>query len=329
MEDDAPGIDLSTYTDDIPFIGALEPFHLADFRAWDASLRVGDDLLVVSDDLPPDGDYPPADLDPDLSHDYSTGLPPRKRSQHEQWCEKLLNMGAAEYHDLDGIKNFTIVYVDIVPPLLPQPRGPSPGADATMVFAVPGQDLRFTFGNAVSDGRLLHPGNVDAISVIMFDISDVASRDSLSRAFMSCRLDEVHLRFTSRNREEPRAHLAVAGLIDRHATEVARPIDFVGQPNVVLISSFESFDLVIRPRLPDSAVSYTSVEYWEDQDRWVDINHVKPHFGVQIAMLAPAFGSRPDVHVVPTDYSWDISARYKVSFLSHPRVRSPPPDLDD
>lgn len=323
MEGTPPEIDLSVYQFVVEDLDSLTYDDLPDMERFDADRG-------NAGSPPPDGDYPPVDLDPDISHDYSTGEPPRKRSQHEIWCEKLLTLGASMHHAVDGIRSFTIIHGDSPPPLLPQPRGPSPGADVTLVYDVPGQDIKHTHGSAVIGGKLIH-GNVDSISFMLFDMSDVASQLLLTRAFDHCRLDEIQLRFVSRNQDYPVSPLALAAIVDRHATELGpHASDIAGRPGAVLVSSHESFDVIFRPRLPGSAVCHTSATYWEDPDRWNDISHVKPHFGVQIAMLAPPLAAFAAAAFDPAVYSWDISARYKVSFLSTRRSRrSPPPDLDD
>ncbi len=245
-----------------------------------------------------------------------------KRSSREKWVAEL-EKSYAVYHqsNSNNQKQMAIVYSSgVVPPRMPTPGGPSPGACLTTTQWVRGSDMTLTTG--LTGALLRQNTSSDAFAAIAFCLADIPNLASSAALFDQYRIDEIQFRLRSRNpalfvaNQASPNYSSVSPLVvvDRDDNTVPTTLLELQQyDNCTQISAQDSIDIIFEPSITPSVFSggaFSGYSVDESGKYWLDAANASiPHYGLK-------FGLPALVATTTQRFDWDVEAVYKVSFLN-------------
>lgn len=245
----------------------------------------------------------------------------RKRSSKERWLSELeRNFGVYKQVNSKDQKQMVIIYNTQIPPRMPAPGGPTKGASMTTTMFVRGIDM--TLQNGLVGALLRQNTSSDVFVSLAFCLADIANLSSLSALFDQYRIDEIQLRFRSRNpgvflaNQASPNYSSVSPLlvIDRDdATLPTTLLELQQFDNCQQFSAQDSIDVIFEPSITPSVFSGGAFSGYSVDDSgkyWLDVANTSiPHYGVKLGL--PAL-----VSTTTQRFDWDVEAVYKVSFLN-------------
>ncbi len=246
-----------------------------------------------------------------------------KKTAYQKWLRFLeKNYGAYNQPTSIGTKQMVCVYGQSIPPRMPAPGGPSPGATMTTTQFVRGSDMTLPTGSAIVGALVRQSGSTDIFAAFAFCLADIPNITAVSSLFDQYRIEEIHFRLRTKNPGlvlENQASPNYGGcspllIIDRDDATAPTTLSELQQyDNCVEFSAQDNCDVILEPSITPSVFSGGAFSGYGVQDsrtRWLDVANTSiPHYGVKIGM--PAL-----VATTTQKFDWDVEAIYKVSFLS-------------
>lgn len=244
----------------------------------------------------------------------------RKRSAYEKWRRHLAkHFGAYEIHHGKAAQRGLILAIATgsrLPPRMPAPGGPAPGAAFTTVQYC----NSFNTSTNVSNALINQTGATPVYGVIAFRLDDFSQASTFSSMFDQYRIEEVHLRFRSRNSNVQMFAIASPNqavpqlqvAIDRDDSTAWSSTDTPKEyDNMVQVSGFDSVDVILEPSITPSvfaAGAFSGYGVAGSRDYWLDMaNTDVPHYGVKFMITALQA-------TTTSNWGWDVEAWVKASF---------------
>ena len=228
------------------------------------------------------------------------------------------------YHQPNStnLQQAVVVYNTTIPPRMPAPGGPSPGATLTMTQFVRGSDMTLPTGTAVVGSLLRQASASDVFASYAFALADIPNVASVAALFDQYRIESIQFRLRSKNpglfmsqQASPNYGSAVPLIaIDRDDNTAPTTLTEIQQyDNCQCISAQDSIDVIFEPSITPSVFSGGAFSgYAVDSSRkyWLDVANTSiPHYGIKVGI--PAL-----VTSTTQKFDWDVEAIYKVSFLN-------------
>lgn len=254
----------------------------------------------------------------------SKGQRKRKRSSANSFSQFMgvlrKQFGATHLAMSDGRMLLACVYNGKVPPRMPNPQGPSPGAQLTMTQLVKGSDMTLPTGTAVVGSLLRQSSASDVFASFAFALADIPNIASIGALFDQYRIDRIQFRLRTRNNaifiansaspNYSTTNMYVATDFDDNAAPTTL-LEIQQYDNAQVLSATDSIDLVLDPAVTPSIFSggaFSGYAVDEGDKYWLDLaNTGIPHYGLKIGLSAL-------VTSTTQRFDWDVEAWYKVSF---------------
>jgi len=243
---------------------------------------------------------------------------PRKRSNFQKWLRYMLKTYGV-FSIKDNRENFQMLVVyasqGTVPPTMPRPLGPSPGAQLTLRQFC----NDFVIATGVTTGNITQTGSTAEFGAIAFSLQDLPQVATLAALFDQYKIERVHLRIRPYNESisvlaNAAANLASPSIyivVDRDDNNVAGSINALTEyDNVQKIEGSMSCDVILKPSITPSIFASGAFSGYAvtEQETWLDVaNTAIPYYGVKFGVTAL------DISATYT-WQWFCEAWYEVSF---------------
>ncbi len=247
----------------------------------------------------------------------------RKRSTYEKWIRNLRrSFSAYDQKNNLNLEQMIVIFNTTIPPRMPAPGGPSPGAHYTTTCFVRGSDMTLPTGGAIVGALIRQSTSSDVFAAWAFCLADVPNSASLTAQFDQYRIEEIQFRLRSRNPGVFVANQASPNysttspllIVDRDdATAPTTLLELQQYDNCQQFSAQDSIDVIFEPSITPSVFTggvFSGYAVTPSRENWLDVANTSiPHYGIKVGM--PAL-----VATTTQRFDWDVEAVYKVSFLN-------------
>lgn len=242
----------------------------------------------------------------------------RRSSAHRKWLSFLRSRyGVFSHLKDDGREWFIQWTTSSIPPRMPRPDGPAPGAMLTTVQMV----NSFGDSTGVTSGLITQNAPTALFGQIAFTVGDLPQISSFSNLFDQYRIEEIHLRLRSHNPAAFNADQSSTNYADPYMSVVVDRDDGTNPSsmamlqdydNQVVVQGSDSVDLVLEPSITPAVFATGSFSGYAIEKSaggmWLDMANTSiPHYGVK-------FGVIPLATSTTSIWQWEVTSWYKVSF---------------
>ncbi len=216
----------------------------------------------------------------------------------------------------DVTRESYVIWRDMPPPPPRAPRGPRGGA----AYTCRQMTQTFNTSTSISSGVIAQTGATEVLGAVAFRLDDLNQVSTFSSLFDQYRIEQIRLKFTSKN---PTINLAAIAspnqaapslyiVIDRDDATAPASINALREYNTcVEVNTQNSIDIDLTPSLTPALFSagvFSAYSLRNSDQTWIDIaNTSVPAYGVK-------FGIEPLQASASYNYQWSVEAYYTVSF---------------
>lgn len=221
-----------------------------------------------------------------------------------------------------NLEQMMVIFNTSIPPRMPAPGGPSPGAHFTTTMFVRGSDMTLPTGGAIVGALIRQSSSSDVFASWAFCLADCPNVAALAAQFDQYRIEEIQFRLRSRNPGVFVANTASPNysttspllLVDRDDnTAPTTLLELQQYDNCQQFSAQDSIDVIFEPSITLSVFSggaFSGYTVTPSRENWLDVANASiPHYGIKVGM--PAL-----VATTSQKFDWDVEAVYNVSFLN-------------